>query len=101
MKRPRVLLLSAVLLVIVFATVVLISDYPSGSTSYRTMAVDRGGLQSLVTATGIVRPMVTTKVSTQVSGQVAEVLVDFNDTVSNGQVLARLDPTTNRKRGSE
>ena len=33
-------------------------------------------------------------ISTQISGQVAEVLVDFNDRVAQGQLLARLDPQT-------
>ena len=92
MKRPTVLLLSVAVLLVVLIAVVLVFNYRSGAASYRTAAVDQGALQSLVTATGKVRPMVTTKVSTQVSGQVAEVLVDFNDSVSLGQVLARLDP---------
>src|SRR5690606_13421697 len=30
----------------------------------------------------------------QVSGQVTEVLVDFNDKVERGQVIARIDPST-------
>ena len=64
MKRPTVLLLSVAVLLVVLIAVVLVFDYRSGSTSYRTAAVDQGALQSLVTATGVVRPMVTTKVST-------------------------------------
>ena len=92
MKRTTVLLMSTAALVAAVARVVLVSDYRSGSAPYQTMVVDRGGLKSLITATGIVRPVVTTKVSTQVSGQVAEVLADFNDLVSRGQVMARLDP---------
>jgi HlyD family secretion protein len=35
----------------------------------------------------------TVQVGTQVSGQVAELFVDFNDTVKKGQLLARIDPT--------
>ncbi len=62
--------------------------------SYQTAEIDRGDLESVITATGTVRPVVTTNVSTQVSGQVAEVLADFNDAVARGQVLARLDPQT-------
>ncbi|MEA3277452.1 MAG: efflux RND transporter periplasmic adaptor subunit [Pseudomonadota bacterium] len=94
MKRVTALLLSAVVLAVVLAAGGLVLDYRSGSTPYRTAAVHRGGLQSLITATGAVRPVVTTNVSTQVSGQVAEVLADFNDPVSKGQVLARLDSAT-------
>jgi HlyD family secretion protein len=61
---------------------------------HRLAAVDRGPVQTQVLATGTVQPLVTTRVSTQVSGQVAEVLVDFNAPVRRGEVLARLDPQT-------
>lgn len=60
----------------------------------RTATLDRGPVRSLITATGTVRPVVSTNISTQVSGQVSEVLVDFNDAVTKGQLLARLDPQT-------
>ncbi len=48
----------------------------------------------MIAATGTVRPVVTTNLSTQVSGQVSEVLADFNDQVSAGQLLARLSSET-------
>src|SRR5688500_14733340 len=35
----------------------------------------------------------TVQVGTQVSGQVAAIHVDFNDTVKKGQLIARIDPT--------
>lgn len=60
----------------------------------RTTRLDRGSIRSSILATGTVRPFVTTDISTQISGQVAEVLVDFNDHVQQGQLLARLDPQT-------
>jgi HlyD family secretion protein len=63
--------------------------------------VDRGDVEAVITATGTVRPVVTTNISTQVSGQVAEVLVDFNDEVDRDQLLARLDPQTFRARVHE
>lgn len=44
-----------------------------------------------VTATGTLEPLKQIDVGTEVSGLVEEVLVDFNDAVSRGQVLARLD----------
>jgi HlyD family secretion protein len=60
----------------------------------RTAVVERGQVRSLIVAAGTLRPVVTTNISTQISGQVAEVLVDFNDQVSKNQLLARLDPQT-------
>lgn len=60
----------------------------------RILRLDRGPVRTLITATGTVRPVVSTNISTQVSGQVSEVQVDFNDRVTKDQLLARLDPQT-------
>jgi HlyD family secretion protein len=56
-----------------------------------TAAVARVDLKSEVTATGSLRPLVRVDVSSQLSGQIAEVFVDFNDTVARDQPIARLD----------
>lgn len=60
---------------------------------YRLVEVTQGDLQSVVAATGNLQPVVTVQVGTQVSGIVDEVLVDFNDRVKAGQVIARIDKT--------
>jgi HlyD family secretion protein len=60
---------------------------------YRTAAVTRGSLKSTVSATGTLQAVRTVQVGTQVSGQVAQIYVDFNDRVKKGQLLARIDPT--------
>lgn len=54
----------------------------------------RGDITSVVTASGNLQPVTTIDVSSQVSGLVTEVLVDFNSPVKVGDVLARLDPAT-------
>src|SRR4051794_22862638 len=60
---------------------------------YTTAAVTRGSLKSTVSATGALSAVRTVQVGTQVSGQVAQIYVDFNDHVKKGQLLARIDPT--------
>jgi HlyD family secretion protein len=45
----------------------------------------------LVKASGTVEAVVTVDVSSQLSGRIAEVFVNFNETVSTGQSLAQLD----------
>lgn len=62
------------------------------TTSYRFVTVSRGDVESVVTATGTLAATQTVDVGTQVSGQIAELLVDFNDHVEAGQLLARIDP---------
>ena len=61
--------------------------------AYRFAAITRGNLESTVSATGALNAVTTVQVGTQVSGQVAQIYVDFNDRVKKGQLLARIDPT--------
>lgn len=61
--------------------------------SYRFVSVERGDLESVVSATGTLEPVTTVEIGTQVSGIIDEILVDFNDPVTQGQVIARLDTT--------
>lgn len=59
--------------------------------SYRFVEIEHGDLESVISATGTLEPVTTVSVGTQVSGQIAEISVDFNDRVEAGQVIARLD----------
>jgi HlyD family secretion protein len=61
--------------------------------AYRTAAIERTSLKSTVSATGKLSAVRTVQVGTQVSGQVAQIFVDFNDKVKKGELLARIDPT--------
>ena len=60
----------------------------------RTAKLERGTLTAAVSASGTLAATVQVQVSSQVSGQIREVLADFNAEVRKGQVLARLDPET-------
>ncbi|MDI1364520.1 MAG: biotin/lipoyl-binding protein, partial [bacterium] len=61
---------------------------------YRTAAVEQGDLTKTVSASGTLQALVTVEVGSQISGQIKQVLVDFNDVVVKGQVMAILDPQT-------
>jgi HlyD family secretion protein len=63
------------------------------TTAYRTAVVTRASIKSTVSATGALQAVRTVQVGTQVSGQIAQIYVDFNDKVRKGQLLARIDPT--------
>ena len=65
-----------------------------GGVSYRSAKIERGSLQSAVSASGTVTPVTQVQVSSQVSGQIKELFVDFNSEVTQGQLIARLDPET-------
>jgi HlyD family secretion protein len=62
--------------------------------AYITAPIERGSIDKVVKATGTVSPVVMVEVGSQLSGQVSEVLVNFNDPVKAGQVIARINRET-------
>jgi HlyD family secretion protein len=59
---------------------------------YQTEAVARGTLVVTVSATGNLQPTNQVDVGSELSGTIAAVLVDVNDRVKRGQLLARIKP---------
>jgi HlyD family secretion protein len=59
--------------------------------AYRTATVDRGQITAAVRATGTLTPMTTVVVGSQLSGQIVEILADYNSQVKAGQIVARLN----------
>lgn len=66
--------------------------------TYRLVSVGRGSIVQTVTATGSLSPLTTVAVGSQVSGTIAKLHVDFNDTVKTGQLLAEIEPSTYQAR---
>ncbi len=64
------------------------------SSAYRTAKVERGDIRVTISATGALSATSQVDVGSQISGQVTDVLVDYNDRVRKGQVIARIDPST-------
>jgi HlyD family secretion protein len=52
----------------------------------------RGDISDVVSATGTLNPIKTVLVGSQVSGTIQHLYADFNDTVKQGQIIARIDP---------
>ena len=99
--RPRSRLLSRIVAALVAAAVVVAGLWywnsrksEAAEGAWRTVQVDRGDIRVAISSTGTLSATSTVSVGSQVSGQVTEVLVDFNDPVKKNQVIARIDPST-------
>jgi len=92
-KTPKTLLL-LVVLALAGATVwaVAARNRAGQRPQYRLAAVDRGNIVRTVSASGTLNAVVTVRVGSQVSGQIKELLADYNSPVTEGQVIARIDP---------
>jgi len=78
--------------IVAMGAIFLVPHWSSASApSYKLATVERGPIVSTVTATGTINPTTTIIVGSQLSGQVVEILADYNDKVTVGQILARLN----------
>ncbi len=64
----------------------------AGQSAYKTSAVSRGDIVQSVTANGQINAVKTVTVGSQVSGIITDLRVDYNSRVTNGQVIAQIDP---------
>lgn len=91
--KPMVLVI-AVLGGIAAGVAIYANSGGGSEVTYLTAPVERGNLVTTIRATGTLKPVLTVKVGSQLSGQVSELFADFNDVVKKGQPIAQLDPRT-------
>ncbi|MAD47209.1 MAG: efflux transporter periplasmic adaptor subunit [Oceanospirillaceae bacterium] len=93
--KLRWIIIAVVLLIIVVGGWLLLQpEDPAAGQIYKTDTVTRTSLAVTVTATGTVEPKDEVEVSSELSGIMDEVYVDYNDQIKKGQALAKLDTTT-------
>lgn len=96
-SKSRTLVVSAVLVAVILVVGWLARDTVYGTASAkvttRTTTVQRGTVQSTVTATGNVSPASILSVNFQTGGTVTEIDVKAGDQVKAGQTLAKIDDT--------
>lgn len=93
MKKKSLIAVALVAVIALAAVLVHRAAFAKETTEYRFTTIRKGDVEATVAATGTLSSVRTVQVGTQVSGQIAELFVDFNDTVKKGQLLARIDPT--------
>ncbi len=93
MKIKNIFIALGVILVILLLFLVLRGSKKKDM-EFITKKIEKGNIQDIITATGTVKALNTVDVGTQVSGVIDELFVDFNDHVSKGQIIARLDTKT-------
>lgn len=91
-RRPRYQFIAAIVIVVSAVTGLLLR--PRGQEPIiRTAEVERGTVTASVSANGVLQPLTTVEVKSNVGGQIIELAVDEGDEVSAGQLIARIDPT--------
>ncbi|EEF59889.1 efflux RND transporter periplasmic adaptor subunit [Pedosphaera parvula] len=100
LKRDSVFSLVTLLVVIVLLAVAagtgiwIWKNQGEKEPEFRTAQVTKGDLIQAVTATGQLNPVTNVQVGSQISGIIDKLYADFNTTVTNGQLIAQIDPAT-------
>ena len=92
--KNRLALLAAAVLLAALLWWLLLGRGRGGPVSYELAPVGRGNISVSVSSSGAVSPLVTVTVGSQVSGQLTQVLVDYNSVVKKDQLVAVVDPAT-------
>lgn len=89
----RIVFIFLPVIVAMLAVVILVDSCTNDrSPTFRFAQVERGALVSTASSTGTVTAVITVQVGSQVSGQIKELLADYNSEVRKSQVIARIDP---------
>ena len=88
----RVALLAAGLVLLIAAALGVWLLNRSPPPRYSAQPASRGDVETTVTASGSVNPVVTVQVGTYVSGPITALTCDYNTRVRRGQLCAKIDP---------
>ena len=89
-KRGKIIIFVVVILLI--ASIIFFFTFKKENENYITTNPVIEDISEFISATGTLSPINTIEVGSQISGTILEVLVDTNDNVKKGQILAKIDP---------
>ena len=94
MKKNKKTWIAVVCIAILAIVIFLLSGgKKKEEVTFETAKIEKGNIQTTITATGTIEPVTSVTVGTQVSGIVSRLYVDYNSIVKKGQVIAELDKT--------
>jgi HlyD family secretion protein len=96
-NTKRIAIIAGALIVATAIIWFVVRSRTNSAPAYRFATVETGNIQQTVSATGTLSAVKTVQVGTQVSGLVDSIHADFNDLVTKGELLARIDPTLQKQ----
>ena len=95
MNKKKIILISIAAVLAVGAGCWLFGESKANhKVVYETATVTKGEISESITATGTIEPVTEVTVGTQVSGIIDKIYVDYNSTVTKGQLIAEMDRVT-------
>ena len=90
--RKSTIFITLGIIILIIAGIIYLTSSKSTEVGYRLSEVKRGTIQKSVSASGELNAVVTVEVGSGISGQISELLADFNSNVRAGQIIAKINP---------
>lgn len=92
MQIKKRLIIIPILIIIILAIIISAAVKNANTSKYKTSKVEKRTIVETVEASGIINPVKTVSIGSQVSGMIKNLYVDFNSKVTKGELLAEIDP---------
>lgn len=93
MKIKKSFIIIPLVIIIFLAILIPIILNVENKPQYKLSKVEKNTIVQTVEASGIINPVKTVSIGSQVSGIISAIYVDFNSKVKQGQLLAQIDPS--------
>ncbi|MCE1247964.1 MAG: efflux RND transporter periplasmic adaptor subunit [Firmicutes bacterium] len=94
-KLKRIIIVSVIVLIVAGLIIFnVINSKKLSKIVFETQKAEKGKIVATVSSTGSLSAVTTVDVGSQVSGAIQAIYVDYNDKVTEGQIIARIDPAT-------
>lgn len=90
--KKKFIIISISILILIFGLISIITKVEN-KPKYELKKVEKREIIETVEASGVINPVKTVSIGSQVSGMIKELYVDFNSQVKQGQLLAQIDPS--------
>lgn len=90
----KIVISTIILGIILFSVWFFLFKGNNHAVKYKTVKIERGSIESQISATGTLNAVVTVQIGSQISGTIKELYADFNSIVKQGQIIALLDQKT-------
>jgi HlyD family secretion protein len=95
MEKKKVILYTAAAVIVLGGGYALLGGKKAeGKVGFSTETAAVGTISNSITATGTIEPVTEVEVGTQVSGIIDKIYIDYNSTVTKGQLIAEMDKVT-------
>ncbi len=90
-NKKKIIIIVLIVVLILICTGLGVSKIKKAN-GYRTKKIEKCSISQTVDASGVINPVTTVNIGTQVSGTISKIHVDYNSEVKKGQLLAEIDP---------